>query len=103
MVEQKEDSVFAGKGQTELKTIARLAIGEAKKAKDPLEVLGCLQVSSEALKAGELTVESIGMGMSNIIKVANRAYHGSAPEASAIHGIAARILSSFPQAKRISK
>jgi hypothetical protein len=97
--EKGVNPAYAGKTPVELKTIARLAYGEAKKAKNPLEILGYLQVSSEALTAGNCTIESVDMDMEKIIRVASRAYGNLSSETTAVHAIADNILSSFPRAK----
>lgn len=69
----------------------------ATKTLDLFERLAFLQYSSEALQRAGLKVEDLGLEISDIIKLVNKSYHGSAPEASAIHKIASGILSSFPR------
>jgi hypothetical protein len=88
---------YLGKTEKELRSIVDFAFEEAVNSEKPFEILGYLKVISDALRAGKLTVDSVGLGMDVIIKTANRAYHGSSPEASAIHSIASNIISSFPR------
>lgn len=96
-MEKVSPRVFERLSNDQLKRKAGDCFLEATKSKDPLERLALLQYTSEALQLAGLTVEDLGLGISDIIGAANRSYHGSAPEASAIHQIASEIILSFPR------
>jgi hypothetical protein len=93
-------AIYSQFSPDELKIIADNGFKTAGTETDPLMILGCLQVTADALRAGKLTLESVGLEMPKIISMANRAYSGSSEEATAIHSIASNILSSFPQARK---
>ena len=93
----RNTSVFEGLDSDQLRVKAGNCVLEAKKAEDPLERLAFLQYAAEALQLGHLTVESLGIDLRDIIRIANGSYRGPAPEATAIHHIVSQIILSFPR------
>lgn len=96
-MEKVRPQVFAGLNNDQLKGKAGHCFLEAARTQDPSERLAFLQYASGALHLADLTVEDLGLEISDVIRVANRSYHGSALEASAIHQIATEIILSFPR------
>ena len=68
----------------------------ADRSDDQLERLAYIQLFSNEVTALGLTAEDVGTPVEEVIAIANRSYGGSAEEASAIHTIASKIITSIP-------
>lgn len=96
-METLNTAVFKGLSKDQLRGKAGSCFLEATESQDPLERLAFLQYCSKAIQLAGLTIEDLGLEISDVAKVASRSYFGSAPEASAIHQIATEVILSFPR------